>query len=350
MDDARAAASEAHLRYVSDRTHGITREKHGSGFRYRDAKGKIMRDAKNLQRIQSLVIPPAWTNVWICSDPVGHIQATGTDARGRLQYRYHPRWRAQRDKTKYDKLLDFGSHLPNIRSRIEQDLRRSALTHEKMMALCVRLLDVTHMRIGNAEYAKDNHSYGLTTLLNRHVHVHGATIEFTFRGKSGQDQNMKMRDRAVAKIILQCEELPGQHLFKYRDAQGTVHTVESTHVNEYLQTITGAQHTAKDFRTWGGTVHAAHALHTLGVTQDKRERKRRIVQAVKEAASVLGNTPATCRKYYIDPRVFEAYETCVLCEVLERFSKHAANETTALKPLEKGVMAILKKPQHKAKN
>ncbi len=332
---------KAHLHWSCDADPGITREPSGKHWRYRDTKGRVIRDAKTIERINHIGIPPAWKNVWICPSPSGHMQATGKDAKGRTQYRYHARWREVRDATKFHKLELFAKHLPIIRKHVTAHLHLPHLSHEKMIATVVRLLDITHMRIGNEMYEHENHSYGLTTLLDRHVHVHGAEVRFQFRGKSGQDQDVTLRDRTLARIILACEELPGHFLFQYIDHKGALHPVTSDHVNEYLHAITREPLSAKDFRTWGATVQAALSLLHLGETDNERERASRITRAVSEAAQALGNRPATCRKYYIDPRILHAYNKSRLCPSLERYLHRSKNTGDTLHPLEKGVLNVI---------
>jgi|CXWL01.1.fsa_nt_gi DNA topoisomerase-1 len=341
--DPKRAAKDAGLHYTTDENAGITRVKKGKNFSYVNVAGRIIRDAETIRRIEALVIPPAWTHVWISPSPLGHIQATGRDEKGRKQYKYHEKWKALRNKTKFDKLISFGFILPVIRKKVSEDLQERQLTHTKMLATVVRLLDVTHMRIGNEEYAKDNHSYGLTTLLNKHVNVDGATIRFAFRGKSGVAQEIDVQDRHVARIIQQCHDLPGHELFHYVTSDGKKMPVSSEHVNMYIEGIAKEEFTAKDFRTWGGTIRAAESLLHLGESDVASHRKQCLVCAIKDAAAELGNRPATCKKYYIDPRIFEAYEARTLCDVLERYmnEKHAA--PNALKPIEKGVHHVLQK-------
>ena len=259
-DDPVAAARAAGLRYTPDIGPGITRRRAGKGWSYIDPDGVVIRDAKELQRIRALVIPPAWTNVWINPNPRGHIQATGRDARGRKQYRYHAKWRATRDETKFSRMIAFGEALPRIRERVAADLELPGLPREKTLAIAVRLLDEALIRVGNAEYARENDSYGLTTLRDDHVDVSGSTVHFTFRGKSGKTHEIDVRDRRVARIISRMQDLPGQHLFQYLDADGEPHAIGSEDVNAYLQEIAGEAFTAKDFRTWGGTVLAARSL------------------------------------------------------------------------------------------
>ncbi len=342
--DPKQAAKDAGLRYMPDTVPGITRQKKSTHFMYTDTDGHIIKDEDTLGRISALVIPPAWTHVWICPSPRGHIQATGRDIKGRKQYRYHEKWQRLRNKTKYDKLVSFGFVLPSIRHRVFEDLQQSSQTESKILATVVRLLDMTHMRIGNEEYAKENKSYGLTTLRPKHVNVEGFTIRFTFRGKSGVEQDLSIHDRRVARIIRDCQELPGHELFQYIDASGRKVPVNSEHVNAYIHDIVKEEFTAKDFRTWGGTIQAAESLLKLGESDDEKFIKNCVACAVKEAALVLGNRPATCRKYYIDPRIFEAYQEQKLCRELERFLKQKADlAPSALKPIEKGVHHILQK-------
>jgi len=310
--DPREAAEEAGLRYVSDEAPGILRRRAGQGFAYRLPGGGPVRDTAVLKRIRALAIPPAWTQVWICPRADGHIQATGRDARGRKQYRYHPRWRAVRDAVKYDHMLDFARALPGIRTRVKADMARPGLPREKVLATVVHLLDTTLIRVGNDDYAKQNRSYGLTTLRNRHVAVEGATLRFTFKGKSGRSWELDIRDRRVARIVRACQELPGQELFGYRDAEGEPRDVGSADVNAYLREIAGREVTAKDFRTWAGTLAAARGLVSKGKAGDAAEARRHVAACVKAVAALLGNTAAVCRGSYIHPLVLEAYERGVL--------------------------------------
>lgn len=302
------AARLGGLRYITDEHAGYTRQSTRNGFRYRDAEGRAITDAATLARIKSLAIPPAWTDVWICPDASGHLQATGRDARGRKQYRYHKQWRQVRDEAKYERMIGFGMKLPAIRQRLDKDIARPGLSRSKVIATIVRLLDVTHIRIGNEEYAQANKSFGLTTLRNRHVSIEGAAIEFRFRGKSGIAHTVKIKEPRLARIVRRMRELPGQELFQYEDREGQRHSIGSADVNDYLQEITGEHYTAKDFRTWGGTVQAAMALKQIGPAASTAEVKRNIKQAVDAAAERLGNTPAICRKCYVHPTVFDAYE------------------------------------------
>jgi len=302
-------AREAGLSYVTDTRPGIRRLGKPGKFRYVDSNGKAVRDRAILQRIRSLVIPPAWTNVWICPSANGHLQATGRDARGRKQYRYHPRWRALRDHGKFDRLLAFGAALPNLRRRTGRDLARAGLPREKVLALLVRLLDETLIRIGNESYARDNHSYGLTTLRSRHAHAARGRLLFTFRGKSGQEHEVALSDARLARVVRRVQQLPGQRLFQYLDDEGARQPVDSGMVNDYLREGCGEDFSAKDFRTWGGTVHAAGVLANTPLPETGGERARRaaLAEAVKQVAAVLGNTPAVCRASYIHPSVFEGW-------------------------------------------
>ena len=301
------SAKAAHLRYVTGDGPGISRKRRGNGFYYVDADSKRVRDKTTLDRIQSLVIPPAWENVWICPFENGHIQAVGRDARGRKQYRYHPHYREVRDQAKFDHMLAFGAALPKIRGQVNKDLSLHGLPQRKVVAAIVRLLDETCIRVGNEEYAKTNKSFGLSTMRNRHAEVHGATIHFQFQGKSHQEHDITLRDRRLARIVKQCQELPGQELFEYQLETGEAVNVTSTDVNEYLCEITQEHFTAKDFRTWHGTGQMARELVALGPAETETQTKRNIAQAVKETARRLGNRPAACRKYYIHPAVFSSY-------------------------------------------
>lgn len=304
------SASEAGLRYVTDARPGISRKQTKSGqFVYRRHDGLPVKDKETLARIRGLVIPPAWTEVWICPIANGHLQATGRDARGRKQYRYHPRWRETRDQTRFDKLLSFGKALPRIRKRVDSDLRRHGLCRERVLALVVKLLESTLIRVGNDEYARHNGSYGLTTMHNRHAAVSGGKITFTFRGKSGRQHRIDLRSPRMAKLVRRCQELPGQELFGYLDDGGTVHDVTSQDVNDYLRETAGEEFSAKDVRTWAGTVLAAKALSELGAAATQREAKKQVVSAVQATAQLLGNTPAVCRRCYIHPQVIDRYMT-----------------------------------------
>jgi DNA topoisomerase I len=305
--DSVEAAEEAGLQYVNDDRPGYSRKAKGKDFEYLDTEGKTIRDEQRLLRIKRLAIPPAWTEVWICPSANGHIQATGRDARGRKQYRYHERWREVRDENKFGRLAQFAKALPNTRRRVTQDLKLPGLPREKVLATIVRLLERSFIRIGNEEYARENKSFGLTTLKNRHVKVKGAQVLFRFRGKSGRQHEVDVTDRRVAKVIAKCQDLPGQDLFQYLDENGEVRDVTSQDVNEYLRQIAGEDFSAKDFRTWGGTVLAAIALSKQEEFETKKQAKGNIKTAICAVAELLGNTPAVCRKCYIHPQIVEAY-------------------------------------------
>lgn len=301
-----AAARAGDLRYTTDHEPGLRRVIRGKGFAYLDSNGRAIRGAVALARIRSLAIPPAYQNVWICAHANGHLQATGRDARGRKQYRYHPRWRAQRDTNKFDRMLEFGAALPRIRRRVSRDLRQQGLPREKVLATIVRLLECTLIRVGNEEYARANGSFGLTTLRDRHVELKGATVQLEFRGKSGIVQKVSIADRSVARILRDCRDIPGQELFQWVDADGERRRIDSSDVNEYLREVSGGPFTAKDFRTWFATLEALEYLRTR-VPKSNRETRRLIVDTAKIVSAKLGNTPAICRKCYIHPEVFAAF-------------------------------------------
>ena len=318
--DPLVAAELAGLEYVSDSVAGIRRLKHGKSFRYVDPSGRPVADERTLKRIRSLVIPPAWADVWICPSPYGHLQAVGRDAKGRKQYRYHAAYRSQRDQTKYGRMLAFGAALPNIRKRIEGDLSLSGLPKNKVLAAIVKLLERTCMRIGNDEYAKQNESFGLTTLQDDHVQIRGDKMRFKFRGKSGQHQDIELDDPRLAKIVKRCRDIPGYELFQYIDDTGENARITSTDVNNYIRDVTGEDFTAKDFRTWGGTGWATLIFEELGPSENATEAKKRIVEAIKSVSQRLGNRPATCKKYYVHPAIIEAYTDSSLFEVLRACS------------------------------
>lgn len=313
VPDLRVETRAMGLVYVSDTQPGLSRRRHGKGFSYRDADGRTITDRAELVRIRALAIPPAYTRVWICSNPRGHLQATGRDARGRKQYRYHPRWREHRDLGKFDRIVAFGKALPALRRRVRRDLALEGLPHDKLAALLVRLLDDTLIRIGNDCYARDNCSYGLTTLRSGHVRAQRGRLRFTFRGKSGQEHEVEMDDRRLVRIVRRVQQLPGQRLFQYIDDEGQRQPVDSGMVNEYLRVACndGQTHefSAKDFRTWGGTVHAARVLACTPLPRKggERARRRALADAVAEVAAILGNTPAVCRGSYIHPRVLAGW-------------------------------------------
>jgi len=301
------AAEEAGLQYVSDDCPGYTRKPRNGEFEYLDTQGKRIRDEQRILRIKRLAIPPAWTDVWICPSSTGHVQATGRDARRRKQYRYHERWRELRDENKFDRLADFAKALPKIRRRVAQDMRLPGLPREKVLATVVRLLERTFIRVGNEEYARENKSFGLTTIKNRHVKVKGDHLRFRFRGKSGRQHEVAITDRRIAKIVSKCQDLPGQDLFQYVSDDGEVRNVTSQDVNDYLREITNENFTAKDFRTWAGTVLGAIGLNAQGEFETKKQAKANLKTAICAVAHFLGNTPAICRKCYVHPGIVEAY-------------------------------------------
>lgn len=326
VTDPVESAREAGLRYTTDAIPGIGRKRAGKGFRYVGPDGKNIRDPQTLRRMRSLVIPPAWKDVWITTDPRGHLQATGRDARGRKQSRYHPRWRTVRDETKYERMLLFGAALRRIRERVEEHMALIGLPREKVLATVVRLMDSTLIRVGNDEYAKENNSYGLTTMRRKHVKINGSQLLFRFRGKSGVMHEVGIQDRRLARIVRQCQELPGHELFEYLDAEGQRHTVDSADVNDYLREISGADFTAKDFRTWAGTVLASMALRTFEPFDSEKQAKKNVVQAIKDVARRLGNTPAVCRKCYLHPGVLECYMAGSLAPAVKKKMEESNDE------------------------
>lgn len=332
LSDAMASARAAGLHYITDEKPGIRRRKCGKGWCYSAATGRRVTDEDTLRRIRSLAIPPAYTDVWIAPDPLGHMQATGRDAKGRKQYRYHSRWREIRDAVKYDRMIAFAETAPRIRVRCDHDLRKQGMPREKVLALVVRLLEQTKIRVGNEEYARKNHSFGLTTLLSRHVNVEGTAIEFTFRGKSGKHHRVSLRDRRLAKVVQRCLDIPGQELFTYVDANGAVHSVTSGDVNDYLREIAEGEFSAKDFRTWAGTVMAADELRRCeGVegVENQRMMKRTVTRAIELVSQRLGNTPTVCRKSYIHPAILEAYFRGTIHELAYDETDHGPYELTA---------------------
>ena len=340
-DAPESSAPSAGLRYVSDHGTGFARRRRGRGFQYIDADGGPL-SSEQVERIDALAIPPAWTNVWICRSANGHLQATGRDARGRKQYRYHPRWREVRDETKYHRLLAFGRALPRIRGRVEKDMSRRALSRERVVATVVHLLDTTNIRVGNDEYARENKSFGLTTMRDRHVEVDGSHITFRFRGKSGKMHDVELTDPRAARVLRRCEELPGQELFQYVDEDGEVVDIDSDDVNGYLQDVSGDDFTAKDFRTWSGTVLAAWALRELGQFGSQTQRKRQVVAAVESVSTELGNTPAICRRCYVHPEVFDAHLDGSLGDVLRNeAARKLSKDLAGLTPEEAAVLALL---------
>jgi DNA topoisomerase I len=332
----------AGLRYVSDTQPGIRRHRRGKGFCYISGDSTPIRDAEILRRIKSLAIPPAWTDVWICPRPDGHLQATGRDAKERKQYRYHPHWRAVRDATKYDRLMAFGAALPHLRQRLEQDLACPGLPRHKVLATIVQLLETTLMRIGNVAYARENGSFGLTTMRDRHVQISGSAVQFQFRGKGGKFHTIRIHDRRLSTIVKRCQELPGYELFQYLDTDGQRQTVDSADVNAYLRAVMQQDFTAKDIRTWGGTILAACALRDQTAYTSQAQAQQNIRQAIAAVAKRLGNTPAICRKCYVHPAVLEAYLDRSLCATSSPTVPDTTPASSGLYPEEAFVLAILK--------
>jgi DNA topoisomerase-1 len=349
VTDPVESAKAAGLRYVSDTKPGIRRKRSGKGFHYVDAEGKPVRDKETLARVRSLVIPPAWTGVWICPNPKGHLQATGRDARGRKQSRYHPRWREVRDETKYERMIIFGAALPGIRERVEQDLGLPGLPRPKVLATIVRLMETTLIRVGNEEYARQNGSYGLTTMRNKHVEVDGSTVTFHFQGKSRVQHTVDITDRRLARIVQRCQDIPGYELFQYVDKDGTHHSVDSADVNEYLREVSGEEFTAKDFRTWAGSVLACEVLWEFEKFESETEAKRNVVQAIKQVAARLGNTPSVCRKCYVHPVVLDCYMSGAMLEgVKRRVEEQEEGEAAALRRQEEVLLKLLRRQMEKA--
>jgi DNA topoisomerase-1 len=337
-DSARAAG----LRYVSDEGPGLTRKRAGKGFSYIGLDGKPIKDKKVIERINSLAIPPAYKNVWICPDERGHIQATGMDERGRKQYRYHPKWREVRDETKFARTIAFARALPKIREKTAKDLEKKGYPREKVLATIVQLLEKTAIRVGNEEYARQNKSYGLTTMRNNHAKVEGGQVHFHFRGKSGKWHDIDLHDRKLANVIKKMQDLPGQSLFQFVDEAGETHHIESSDVNAYLKEISGEEFSAKDFRTWAGTVLASLALQEFEAFESETAAKSNIVAAVKSVSQRLGNTPAVCRKAYIHPAVIESYMDGSMLESLKQKTEETLEEELAnLRPEEAAVLGLL---------
>jgi DNA topoisomerase I len=341
-----AAAQLAGLRYTSDEQAGIRRKRKGRGFTYIDDDGAPVRDDVDLRRIRGLAVPPAWTNVWISPSPLGHIQATGRDARGRKQYRYHERWREIRDEAKYGRLPDFAKALPRIRERVDADLAQPGIPRDRVLATAIRILEQTFMRVGNIEYTRANGSFGLTTLRSKHVDVEGSRIVFRFRGKSGKDHEVDVRDRRLARVVARLEQLPGQELFRYRDDDGELRTITSDDVNAYLREVAGQDLTAKDFRTWAGTVLAARALAQLGPARNDRIARKRVVEAIDVVSARLGNTRAVCRKCYVHPGILDAYAVGDLPPALRRPER--TRKGRELSTHEAAVAAMLARAQRRA--
>jgi DNA topoisomerase-1 len=338
----RAAARSAGLRYVSDADRGYARRRHGKAFVYLRHNGKPLRAPAVVARIRALAIPPAWKDVWICPAANGHLQATGRDARGRKQYRYHPKWREAQDQSKYERIVAFARTLPKIRRTVARDLRKRGLPREKVLAAAIKLLETTLIRVGNDEYARDNQSFGLTTMKDKHVKLRGATIRFDFRGKHGLEHEIDLKDRQLAGIVHACRELPGQELFQYEDETGAVRDVGSGDVNDYLRKISGQDFTAKDFRTWAGTALAAQALQEFQDFDSNAAGKRNVTRAIERVAERLGNTQAICRKSYVHPAIIEAYlDRSLMKAVKKQTEKELRGTLHRLSSEEAAVLAFL---------
>ncbi len=341
--DPMLVARDAGLRYVSDRSPGIRRQRSGKGMRYLDPDRRPVRDPATLSRIKALAIPPAWTKVWISPWPNGHIQATGRDDRGRKQYRYHAKWHSLRNESKYGRTLAFGRSLAKIRRATDRDLKLDGLPRRKVLAAVVRLLETTLIRVGNDKYARDNNSFGLTTMRDRHAKIEGGTVRFQFRGKSGINHSVAINDRRLAQVVKRCQELPGQELLQYIDDEGQVRDIGSDDVNEYLRTITGEDFTAKDFRTWAGTVLATIALQEFEAFDSKVQAKKNIVRAIESVARKLGNTPSVCRKCYVHPGVIDAYLEGTMLDSLRRRALEQMADVRGLSPEESAVLVLLQR-------
>lgn len=339
-NDPESSAEEAGLRYVTDDSPGITRHRAGKGMFYRNAKGEKIDNKNTIKRIKSLAIPPAWEDVWIAPTGNAHLQATGRDAKGRKQYRYHPKWAEVRDEAKYEHMIEFGNALPAIRERIDEDLSRRGLPREKVLAAILKLLETTLIRVGNDQYARENKSYGLTTMRTRHADVHGSTISFSFKGKSGIDHDIELSDRQLANVVKKCQELPGQELFQYLDEDGNRQSVDSADVNAYLKEISGHDFTAKDYRTWAGTMLAAEALAEFDIDEDEAAAKSNIVVAIENVSKRLGNTPTICRKCYVHPAVIDAYLEGDTISTIEQRARQEKQEND-IPALEHAVLELL---------
>jgi DNA topoisomerase-1 len=341
-DEAKAIARQNGLRYITDEMPGISRVRHGKGFSYHDEKGGLIQDREEIMRLQALAIPPAWEEVWISPHANGHILATGRDARQRKQYRYHPHWRMVRDDAKYERMISFAQALPAIRRAVDEDLHKPGLKREKVIASVVYLLQSTLMRVGNDEYARANKSFGLTTLRNRHVRIDGSDVMFRFRGKSGVQHEIKLHDPYVVRIIRKMRDLPGQELFQYLDDEGETHTIDSGDVNAYLRDVSGEDFTAKDFRTWAGTVLATLALQAFEQFDSEAQAKKNVVRAIESVAKKLGNTPSICRKCYVHPAVVESYMEGIITQFLkEQVETKLVEELHSLTAEEAAVLALL---------
>lgn len=341
LNETSVGVKEAGLRYVSDKRPGITRRRRGKGFSYYRPDGERITDSGAIERINSLAIPPAYRDVWISPSPDGHLQATGRDERGRKQYIYHPQWQEVRERDKFDRLLGFAEVLPRIRRRVHKDLQREGMERERVLAAVVRLLESTLARVGNASYARSNGSFGLTTIRKKHVELEEGAVVFEFTGKGGQDWHVETDDPEIAEVVRQCVEIPGYELFKYIDEDGNRRDVESGHVNEYLRSVSDQEITAKDFRTWAGTVLCTEELSRYQF-ENERQAKKNIVEAVKSVANQLGNTPAVCRQSYVHPAVIDKYLEGALAERLQKQGRNGVNPPSGLRTSEAVVWRILK--------
>lgn len=340
--DYSKAAKAADLVYMTDETEGIRRLKKGNGFSY-SYKGKRIVGEDEILRIRKLAIPPAWTNVWICPKENGHLQATGTDAKGRKQYRYHKLWEQLRNETKFHRLYEFGKVLPQLRLQLEKDLAKRELTEDKVIATVISLMERTYIRIGNDDYEKLYGSYGLTTLKDKHVKVNGDTVQFSFTGKKGIEQNIKLKHRRLAKMVKQCRDIPGKELFQYYDEDGNRQTIDSGMVNQYIKEATGGDFTAKDFRTWAGTLDVLRAFCTIGEPENETACKKNVLEALDDVSKKLGNTRTVCRKYYVHPGVLKMYEEKALAKYLRELDAiEKSDNKTDLTHEEKVLMKVLK--------
>lgn len=349
IERAKEAAKQAGLHYVNDRAPGISRVRRGKSFLYRKPDGSVVKDQGTLARIKAMAIPPAWEDVWICSSPSGHLQCTGRDAKGRKQSRYHTDFRSTRDEAKYHKVLDFAAALPKLRRTVKKHLSLPGLPREKVLATIVSLLEKTLIRIGNDEYAKKNNSFGLTTIRNRHAKISGSKVRFSFKGKSGVSHDIELNSPQLAKIIRKCQELPEQELFEYVDDDGRRHDVKSNDVNAYLKEITGQSFTAKDFRTWAGTVLAAQALKEFEKFDSQAQAKKNVVAAIERVSQRLGNTKAVCRKCYVHPVILESYLDGSLAGQIQQRAEKEMKHLGKLPPEEAAVVMLLQQQMKRAK-
>jgi len=341
MVDLQSRPELAELVYVSDKDDGIVRVKKGDGFVYMSGNREVKSEAE-LKRIKGLVIPPAWEQVWICREPNGHIQATGFDARNRKQYRYHMRWQESRNQSKFMKLFEFGKVLPKLRAQMKKDISKRSLTEEKVIATVLYLMECTYIRIGNGQYEKSNQSYGLTTLKDKHVKITGSKLQFSFVGKKGIAHRISLRNTQLARIVKQCRDIPGKELFQYMDAAGNHKAIDSGKVNSYIRTYTNGEFTAKDLRTWAGTLNSLRAFHEIGEAETAAEKKKKIIDALDRVSEKLGNTRTVCKKYYVHPLVLELYENGGLSSYLKSLGRATKTSPTGLTQEEKILMKILK--------